>query len=59
MKMAIKHENYDFLGIYLKHVTGLTGLANPTGTPKLWAITHKNGRKHENDQFLVVSLKHV
>jgi hypothetical protein len=34
MKMAIKHENYEFLVIYLKNVTGLIGLANPIGTKK-------------------------
>ena len=54
MKTAIKHENYEFSVIYFKHVTGLTGLANPTGTEKLWEITHKNGHKHENDEFLVM-----
>ena len=43
MKMTIKHENDDLLVIYLKHVTGLTGLANPTATQKPWAITHENG----------------
>jgi len=32
MKMAIKRKNDEFLVIYLKHVTGLTGLANPVGT---------------------------
>jgi hypothetical protein len=59
MKTAIKHENYEFLVKYLKHVTGLTGLANPTGTQKLWATTHENGHKYKNDEFLVITLKHV
>src|SRR4051812_38244881 len=59
MKMTIKHENDEFLVIYLKHVTGLTGLANPTTTQKLWAITHKNGHKHENDEFSDITHKHV
>ena len=59
MKTAIKHENYDLLVIYFKHVTGIIGLANPTGTQKLWELTHKNGHKHENDELLVISLKHV
>ena len=59
MKTAIKHENYDFLVIYLKHVMGIVDLANPTGTQKLRAITHENGHKHKNDEFLVITLKHV
>ena len=59
MKTAIKHENYEFLVIYLKNVTSLTGLANPTGTPKMWPITHQNGHKHENDEFLGITLKQV
>ena len=59
MKMAIKHENYEFLVIYLKNVTGLIGLANPTGTQTLWAITHKNSCKREKGEFLVISRKHV
>ena len=48
-----------FLVIYLKHVAGLTGLENPTGTQKLWAITRENGHKHENDEFLGITIKHV
>jgi hypothetical protein len=36
MKTAIKHGNDELLVISLKHVTGLTGLANPLGTQKLW-----------------------
>ena len=59
MKTAIKHENYEFLVINLKHVTGLTCLASPTSTQILWEITHENGHKHENDEFLVITLKHV
>ena len=59
MKTAIKHENYEFLVINLKHVTGLTCLASPTGTQILWEITHENGHKDENDEFLVITLKHV
>ena len=59
MKTAIKHENYEFLVINLKHVTGLTCLASPTGTQILWEITHENGHKLENDEFLVITLKHV
>ena len=48
-----------FLVIYIKHVTDLTGLENPTGTQELWARTHENGHKHENDEFLVITLKHI
>ena len=59
MKMAIKHENYEFLVIYLKHVAGLMGLENPTRTQELWAIIRENGHKHENDEFLGITLKHV
>jgi hypothetical protein len=35
------------------------GLVNHPGTPKLWAIAHKNGHKRKYDEFLVVPLKHV
>ena len=59
MKMAIKRENFEFLVIYLKHVTGLTGLENPTGTQKLWAITHEISHTHEEYKFLGITLKHV
>ena len=45
MKTAIKRENGEFLVISLKHVTGLTGLANPLGTQKPWEISHGNGKK--------------
>ena len=31
-EMAIKHDNYEFLVIYLKNITALTCLANPIGT---------------------------
>ena len=59
MKTAIKRENYEFLVIYFKHVTGPIGLANPLGTPKQWEITHKTSIKHENNEFLGITLKHV
>ena len=36
-------ENYEFLVISLKHVTGLTGHANSSETQKIWAITHDKG----------------
>jgi hypothetical protein len=50
MKTAIKHGNNELLVISLKHVTGLTGLANPHGTQKLWEITHENGQKTRKRQ---------
>jgi hypothetical protein len=34
-------------------------LVNHRGTPKLWAIVHKNGHKRKNNEFLVMALKHV
>jgi hypothetical protein len=34
------------------------GLVNHPGTPKLFAIVHKNSHKRKNDEFLVMSLKH-
>jgi hypothetical protein len=34
-------------------------LVNHPGTPKLWAMVHKNGHKRKNDEFLVMPLKHV
>src|SRR4051812_23877359 len=59
MKMTIKHENDEFLGITLKHVSGLKVALNSPRTIKLCAITHKNGHKHEKDEFLGITLKHV
>src|SRR3954468_18937434 len=59
MKTAIKRENDKFLVISLQHVSGLTGLANPLGTQKLWKITHATAIKHENDEFLVIYHKHI
>ena len=56
MKTAIKHENYEFLVLTLKHVSGLSSHANRPYTPK---IAHKNGSKQQNDEFLVITLKHV
>src|SRR3954470_16841167 len=45
MKTAIKRENSEFLGITLKHVSGLKVALNSPRTIKLWAIAHENGRK--------------
>ena len=59
MKMAIKHENDEFLVITLKHVSGLTVIVNCPRSPKEWAIVHENSHKTKNDEFLVISLKHV
>ena len=43
--MTIKHENDEFLGITLKHVSGLKVALNSPRTIKLWAIAHENGHK--------------
>src|SRR3954465_13046229 len=59
MKMTIKHENDEFLGITLKHVSGLKVALNSPRTIKLWAIAHENGHKRENDEFLVISFQNV
>jgi hypothetical protein len=59
MKTALKHKSDEFLVMPLKHVLSVMGLVNHPGTPKLWAIAHKNGHKRKNDEFLVMSLKHV
>src|SRR3954464_13157821 len=45
MKMTIKHENDEFLGITIKHVPGLKVALNSPRTIKLWAIAHENGHK--------------
>src|SRR3954470_11764422 len=45
MKMTIKHENDEFLGITLKHVPGLKVALNSPRTIKPWAIAHENGHK--------------
>jgi hypothetical protein len=37
----------------LKHVLSVMGLVNHPGTPKLWAIAHKNSHKHKNNEFFV------
>jgi hypothetical protein len=51
MKTALKHKNDMFLVTPLKHVLSGMGLVNHPGTPKLWAIAHKNGHKRKNDKF--------
>ena len=37
MKTTIKRENVEFFVITPRHISGLTGHANPPGTPKMWA----------------------
>src|SRR3954467_13614512 len=59
MKMTIKHEKDEFLGITLKHVSGLKVALNSPRTIKLWAIAHENGHKTRKDEFLGITLKHV
>jgi len=60
MKTAVKCDNNEFLVISLKHVMGLTGLANPLGTQKPWEISHENGqKKHENGEFFVTNITHI
>ena len=45
MKMAIKHENDEFLVITLKHVSSLMVLVNRPRIPKLWLIANEHGHK--------------
>ena len=62
MKMAIKHDNDEFLAITLKHISVLKVAVNSPRTMKLWAIAHENVHKtpkRENDEFLVISFQHV
>jgi hypothetical protein len=59
MKITIKRENNEFLVITLKHISGLTDLANPPRMPKLWAIAHENGRKTRTNEISVLTLKHI
>jgi hypothetical protein len=49
MKMALKHQKDELLVVPLKHVLSVMVLVNHPGTPKLWAIAHKNGHKRKND----------
>jgi hypothetical protein len=45
MKTALKYKNYEFLVIAIKYVQTVIFLLNLHGTPKQWAIAHKNGPK--------------
>ena len=58
MKTTIRRENDEFLVITLKHVSDLTGHANPTRTPKLRAIAHEKGHKTRKRRILGHALKH-
>jgi hypothetical protein len=57
--MAINAKKDEFLVVPLKHVLSVMGLVNHPGTPKLWAIAHKNGHKRKNDEFFVIPLQNV
>ena len=59
MKMTIKHENDEFLGITLKHVPGLKVALNSPRTIKLWEIAHENGHKTRKRRVSGHALKHV
>jgi hypothetical protein len=50
MKTALKHKNNEFLVMPLKHVLSGMGLVNHPGTPKLWAIAHKNNPKTQKQR---------
>ena len=50
MKMTIKHENDVFLGITLKHVSGLKVALNTPRTINLWEIAHENGHKMQKQR---------
>jgi hypothetical protein len=43
--MALKCKMMSFFVMPLKHVLSVMDLVNHWGTPKLWAIAHKNGPK--------------
>jgi hypothetical protein len=59
MKTALKCKNNEFLVTPLKNVLSVMGLVNHPGTPKLWAIAHKNGHKRKNNEFFVIPLQNV
>jgi hypothetical protein len=56
MKTALKPKNDEFFDKNLKHLSGLTGHANPHGTTQLWEMLMKTAKKHENDDFWVITL---
>ena len=57
--MAIKRKNDEFLVITFKHVSGLMGHANPSGTSKLREIAYENGHKTQKCRVFGQVLKHV
>jgi hypothetical protein len=57
--MALIRKNDEFLVMPLKTILGVMGLVNHTGTPKLWAIVPKNGRKRKKDKFFIIPLENV
>jgi hypothetical protein len=59
MKTALKCKNDEFFVMPLKNVLSAMGLVNHPGTPKLWAIAHKNGHKCKNNEFFVIPLQNV
>jgi hypothetical protein len=59
MKTALKCKNDEFLVMPLKNVLSAMGLVNHPGTPKLWAIAHKNGHKRKKNEFFVIPLQNV
>src|SRR3954463_12970745 len=60
MKMTIKHENDEFLGVTLKHVSGLkVGLNSPRTIKNCAQYLMKTATKQENDEFLVIYFQHV
>jgi hypothetical protein len=59
MKTALKCKKDEFAVMPLKNVLSVMALINHPGTPKLWAIAHKNGHKCKNNEFLVILLQNV
>jgi hypothetical protein len=59
MKTAIKRENYGFLVLTLKHVSGHTGHAYRPGNPKQWAIAHENDHKTRKRRVFWSSLSNM
>jgi hypothetical protein len=59
MITALKYKNDEVFVTPLKNVLSVMGLENHPGTPKLWAIAHKNGHKRKNNEFSIMPLKHV
>jgi hypothetical protein len=43
--MAVKCKNDELFVMPLKYVLSVMDLVNQSGTPKQWAVAHKNGLK--------------